>query len=69
MDAKAPLLRKEGSLETPIHRIIGEPEDLDGARQLATEDRYRLCQCQACDIAGLFFGSVCKKPGGASEVL
>src|SRR5437763_3076225 len=25
----------------PTYRIIGEPEDLDGARQLASEDRYQ----------------------------
>lgn len=24
-----------------IYRIIGEPEDIDGARQLASEDRYQ----------------------------
>ena len=25
----------------PTYRIIGEPEDLEGARQLASEDRYQ----------------------------
>jgi hypothetical protein len=29
------------SVRVPTYRIIGEPEDLDGARQLATEDRYQ----------------------------
>jgi len=32
-----PLLRKEGSLE---YRVIGQPEDLEGARNLAENDRY-----------------------------
>ncbi len=33
----APLLRKEGSLE---YRVVGQPEDLDGAKELALNDRY-----------------------------
>jgi hypothetical protein len=37
-EAPTPLLRKEGSQS---YRIVGEPEDLEGARQLATEDRYQ----------------------------
>jgi len=34
----APLLRKEGSLGT--YRVIGQPEDLAGAKELAENDRY-----------------------------
>ena len=30
-----------GAPAFPAYRIIGEPEDLNGARQLATEDRYQ----------------------------
>ena len=38
--AKAvPLLRKEGSLGG-TYRVIGQPEDLDGAKELALNDRY-----------------------------
>lgn len=29
------------SVPAPSYRIIGEPEDIDGARQLASEDRYQ----------------------------
>ncbi len=39
----APLLRKEGSPEitnAATYRVVGEPEDLDGARELAATDRY-----------------------------
>ncbi|MCC6452348.1 MAG: hypothetical protein IT171_05620 [Acidobacteria bacterium] len=33
----APLLRKEGSL---VYRVIGQPEDLAGAKKLAEEGKY-----------------------------
>ena len=33
LQARAPALQS--------YKIIGEPEDLDGARQLASEDRYQ----------------------------
>ncbi len=36
-ETPTPLLRKEGSFGT--YRVIGQPEDLDGAKELAINDR------------------------------